>query len=266
MKKIGLALSSGGARGFAQIGVLKVLEKESIPISYIAGTSMGALIAAHYALYKNISELEDFALSFTRKDVLKSFDLNDPRKSLIKGKKAKKILKDLFGEKRFKHTKIPLNINATALEDGSEIIFRSGKIRRAVLASGTIPGLLPPVKYKGKHLVDGGLVDAIPVNIVKKMGAEAILAVDLYTLEKTALKSTNLKPIIKRTREILMSKLAEYGEKQYGKDIIVIKPDLGRKPDTFAFHKAKQKIRAGEEATKNALDKIKNLTDEWEQA
>jgi len=258
MVKVGLALSSGGARGFSHIGIIKILEKNNIPIDYIAGTSMGALVGAHYSLYKDVKILEEFALSFKRKDFLKYLDINDPRISLIKGEKAKELLKRTFGDATFKNTKIPVRIGATALEDGSRIILKSGKLWRAVLASGSVPGLLPPVYYKGKHLVDGGLADATPVDIVSGMGADVIIAIDLYKIEKVKLKKNcSSRQVIRRTQDIVMSKLAYYSAQEYGKNIIVIKPKLGDKVDFAAFYKAQEKIKGGELAAKKAMKEIK---------
>jgi NTE family protein len=260
MKKLGLALSSGGARGLAHVGVIKVLRKNNIPIDHVAGTSMGALVAAYYALNDDIMEFEKLLLKFRKRDLLKLIDVNDPRVSLVKGEKVRKFLKNLFGNKTFKDTKIPLKIGATALENGSKVIFSTGKIIDAVMASGAFPGVFPVVKYKRKHLVDGGLADATPVDLVKKMGADVIVAVDLFSLEyyKNRRYQT-MKEVLERTYEIIMSKLADYKEKEYGKNIIVLKPKTGKRIQTFAFYNAKKNIRAGEIEAEKHLRKIKRL-------
>lgn len=260
MKKLGLALSSGGARGFAHIGVIKVLIDNKIPIEFVAGTSMGAAIAAYFALNLEIRNLERIFVNFRKRDMLKVIDVNDPRISLVKGIKAKKFLKSIFGNKTFKDTKIPLVISATALEDGSKITFQKGKILDAIMASGAFPGVFPPVKYRNKHLVDGGLADATPVDLVKELGAEVIVAVDLFGL--TRHKEMNYDTITKvlgRTYEIIMSKLADYKIKEYGKNIVVLEPETGKRIQTFAFYNAKKNIKAGEIEAKRHLKKIKRL-------
>ncbi len=261
IKKLGVALSSGGARGFAHIGVLKVLEKNNIPISYITGTSMGAVIAAFYALYGEVRTVEKIALGFRKRDTIKLVDLNNPKYSLIKGKKLKSFLKKYFGNKTFRDTKIPLKVGATALEDGSQVVFSRGKILDALLASGAFPGVFPPVKYRGKHLVDGGLSDATPVNLVKKMGADVILAVDLFTLRKIKQQNFTMMDVLERTYEILVSNLSKYSEKEYGKNIIVLRPKAGHRIETFHFHRAKKYIEAGEKEALKYLKKIKKILD-----
>jgi len=260
MKKLGLALSSGGARGFAHIGVIKVLVENKIPIHYIAGTSMGAFISAYFALNLEIKGLEKIALNFRKRDMLKIIDVNDLRISLVKGEKGRQFLKNFLGNKTFKDIKIPLSIGATALEDGSKVVFSKGKLLDAVMASGAFPGVFPPVKYKGKHLVDGGLADATPVDLVRQLGANVIIAVDLFNL--TRYKDRNydsIKNVLGRTYEIIMYKIADYKEKEYGKNIVVLKPETGSRIQTFAFYNAKNNIRAGEIETKKHLKKIKRL-------
>jgi NTE family protein len=108
MKKIGLALSSGGARGFSHIGVIKALMENKTPIHYIVGTSMGSIIAAYYALHKDVTGLELIVDDFNKADMLSLIDVNDPRKSIVKGDRARLFLKRIFGDKTFADTKIPL--------------------------------------------------------------------------------------------------------------------------------------------------------------
>ena len=128
-KKIGLALGSGGARGYAHVGVIKVLQKNKIPIDYVAGTSIGSIVGGYFALNLNTKKLETVGLDFTAKDIWKKLiDLNNPKQSLIKGNKIRDFLKQFLGEKRFKDTKIPLAIGATDIETGKTIVFKKGKI------------------------------------------------------------------------------------------------------------------------------------------
>lgn len=259
MKKLGLALSSGGARGMAHVGVIKVLEKNNIPISYIAGTSIGAVIAAYYALYLEINTLEKVANNLRKRDLVKLIDLNDPRISLVKGKKVKKFLKRFFGNKKFKDTKIPLRVGATSLKDGSAVVFSKGKILDALMASGAFPGVFPPIKYKGKYLVDGGLTDGTPVQLVNNMGADVIVAVDLVTLDSQRRNYDSLFNVLSRTYEIVLSKLADYKEKEYGNNIVVLKPNLGTRMQTFAFNRAPKNIKIGEVDAQKQIRRIKKL-------
>ncbi|MEK6916858.1 MAG: patatin-like phospholipase family protein [Nanoarchaeota archaeon] len=259
-KKVGLALSSGGARGFSHVGVIKVLKKHNIPIDYISGTSIGAMVAAYYALNLEVEGFEKEFKNFRKRDLLKLIDLNNPRISLIKGEKVKIFLSKFFYGKNFKDTKIPLSIGATVLEDGSKKIFKTGKILDAVIASGAFPGVFPPVKYKGKTLIDGGLADATPVDLVNELGAEIIIAVDLFGFHRTNKKDfDNIWKVFGRVYEIAMSRLSTYTSKGYGDNIIVLKPKGGSRTDTFAIHKANQYIKIGEKEARKHIKKIKEL-------
>jgi len=260
IKKVGLALGSGGARGFAHVGVIKELQKNNIPIDYISGTSMGGMVAAYYALYGHVTGIENVVNTFRKRDYLRLVDLNNPKKSLIKGDRVKKLLKKFFGDRTFKDTKIPLTLAATDLNKATQIVIKKGRILDALMASGAFPGVFPVVKYKGKYVVDGGLLDATPVNLVSKMGAEVIIAVDLFYLSPVKSKEYNrLLEVIQRVYDILLSNLSTYSAKEYGDNIIVITPDAGYRTATFAFHKAKTYIKAGEEGAQKNIKKIKRL-------
>lgn len=258
-KTVGLALSSGGARGFAHVGVIKVLEENNIPIDYIAGTSMGSIVAAYYALFGSVEGLDEFAHNFKRRDLFKLLDFNNLKKSLIKGERAKRWLEDNFGDRYFKDTLIPLRVSATSLEDGSKVIFEKGPIVLAVLASCSLPGFLPPIEYKGKHLVDGGIIDTTPVSLLDKWNPDVIIAVDLYKLNKIEFHSESIIDILQRTQDIMMSRLSDYSEEQYADHIVVIKPSAGRNTEILAFHKVEEKVKAGERAARKALPDIKKM-------
>ncbi len=260
MKKLGLALSSGGARGFAHLGVIKVLEKHNIPIHCISGTSMGAIMAAYYALYQETEKLEKIASEFRKRDILKLVDLNDPRVSIVKGEKVRNFLNEFFEGKTFEDTKIPLAVSATTLEEGKEVVFKSGNIMDAIIPSGTVPGVFPAREYKGKHLVDGGLADATPVDLCEDLGAEAVIAVNLYNFTNTENRNyKNMKEVLFRTYEIIMTKLSEYRIKEYKENILVLRPKTGNKFQTFSFHHAKDNVEAGIRVAEENIDKIKKL-------
>jgi NTE family protein len=260
MKKLGLALSGGGARGFSHIGVIKALMENKIPIDYIAGTSMGAVIAAYYALHKDMTGLEMIVSDFNKGDMLTILDMNDPRRSIVKGEKARAFMKKLFGDKTFDNTKIPLGIGATSLQTGKEVMFSSGKILDAVMASGAYPVVFPPVKFNGEDLVDGGLAEAIPVEMVKNMGAEVIIAVDLFSVKpQTERNFDDIINVLERTMELLLAKLSDYDIKKYGKNILVLKPETGNRLQTFSFYNGKDKILAGYAEAEKHMKLIKKL-------
>lgn len=173
---IGIALSGGAVRGIAHIGILKVFEKENIPINFIAGTSIGALIGALYASGINTNELEKIAKTTKWKNLL---DFTIPKTGFIAGKRIENYISDILKVKDFESLKIPLSIVAAELNRGEKVIFNHGGLIRAIRASISMPGIFEPVIEHNNIFVDGGIVDPIPVDIVKNMGADIVIAVDL---------------------------------------------------------------------------------------
>jgi NTE family protein len=250
--KLGLALSSGGARGLSHIGVIRVLQKHGVKIDYVAGTSVGAIVACYFALHGNVDGLFRYAKKLNRRKILSLIDLNNPRISLIKGEKIRKELYGIFGDKKFDDTIMPVKVGATALETGKQVILDKGPLLDAILISATFPGVFAPKEYKGQHLVDGGLSDATPVKLVKKMGADRVIAVDLFNLETIKSSDFGIKETMLRTYEVMACNLSKYKAAKYGKNIIVLKPKAGKRTETFSFFNANKYIKAGEtEAHKN---------------
>ena len=258
-KKIGLALGSGGARGIAHIGVLKELEKNNIKIDYLAGCSMGALIGGSYALSKNIKELEEIALSFNKRWSLnKIADLNLPHKSLIKGFKVSKFIESLVYDKKFNETKIPLKIIATELASGDEVVLDKGKISDAIRASISLPGIFPLIKINNKYLLDGGLVNPTPADIVQKMGADITIAVDFIINSKQEFKNPGIFTVLMQSYEIMREQAVKYRIKEK-KNLIIIKPDIRSAIDSFKFRDIEKIIEFGAKATRKAMPGIKKL-------
>jgi NTE family protein len=178
--KFGLALGGGSARGLAHVGVIQVLEAYHIPIDMIAGTSIGSVVGSLYTAGASIDQLEEAALSMKKSKTLFLIDLALPHSGLISGKRIEEMLNDLaLEDKTFDDLKIPFAAVATDVENGAEVILNQGKVIDAVRASISIPGIFTPVKYQDYFLVDGGIVDPVPVDVVQKMGADIIIAVSL---------------------------------------------------------------------------------------
>jgi len=179
--KIGLALSGGSARGLAHIGVLKALEEESIPIDLISGTSVGALVGACYARERNARALEEIASGIDWKKLVHLTDLNliVLWKGFVQGQKVKSFLHSILGDVKFENLAIPLAVVATDIDSMEEIIITEGSVIEAVRASISLPAIFTPVKWENRFLVDGGVVNPLPADVVRNMGAEIVIAVNV---------------------------------------------------------------------------------------
>jgi len=175
---IGLALGSGSARGLAHFGVIRALKEFSIPVDVIAGTSMGALVGAAYASGR-VEKLEEAFREFDWRTIGSLFDPVFPRSGLISGKKITEFVRTHVSAERVEGLPIPFCAIAADITSGEEIRMDHGDILEVVRASISVPGILTPVPRDGRILVDGGLVDPVPVSAVRAMGADLVIAVDL---------------------------------------------------------------------------------------
>lgn len=210
---IGLALGSGGARGVAHIGVLEVLEEYGVPIDYIAGTSIGSVVGALYAAGVSVKKMKDFALSLDRRKTMSLFDPILNFSGIFSGNKIISILEDL-GLKglSFSDLKIPFSAIAVDMIKGREVVINKGSVVMAVRASSSIPMVFAPVIYKDYYLVDGGIIDPVPVDVVKSMGADIIIAVrlsdykdkDIVEIEIEDYRSEEKESLLKKLRRIEM--------------------------------------------------------------
>ena len=174
--KVGLALGGGGAKGVAHIGVLKALEDAKVRPDFIAGTSVGAMVAAMYAFNVSIDTITNIARDLTLSQIT-TFKLN--KTGFFTADPLKEILVEYLGEANIEDSSIPLAIVATDLKKGEEVIFTHGPLADAVCASASIPGVYIPMKMGERTLVDGGIVQSVPVGAVKDMGAGVIIASQL---------------------------------------------------------------------------------------
>ena len=177
--KIGLALGSGGARGWAHIGALLELEQLGIRPHCIVGTSIGAIAGVVYAT-GNTRIAQEVATDLNWTETAKLFlELNTQRSGLLTGRNFIKLLKKIIPARTFEALQIPMAIVATALEDESEVIFKEGNLFEALRASIGIPGIFTPIYKDGSNLVDGGLKNPLPINICREMGATKVIAIDV---------------------------------------------------------------------------------------
>ena len=284
--KIGLVLSGGGARGFAHIGVLKVLEENNIPIDYIVGTSMGSIIGGLYAIGLSPEDIEvgvrgiawdkvfnDFAnrdyRSFRRKqDDFDFFNLQrigitddglQIRPGLIEGQQIELALDRLaypgFHIDDYDKLKIPFRAIATDIATGDTFIIKSGNLARAMRASMSIPGALPPITIDDTLLVDGGIANNVPIDIIRDMGADIVIVVDVSAplADKEDIKSGI--DVTGQLTTILTRRIADIQIKTLkGNDILIIPGE--KEISSSDFSKYSELIKSGEVA---ATDKLKNI-------
>ncbi len=263
VRKVGLALSSGVAWGLAHIGVLEVLEREGIPIDMISGTSMGAIIGAVYASGKSARQIRELALDLGWKKMLPLVDLTVLKTGFIGGRRIKKRLKEIIGEVSFADLAKPFACVATDVITGEEVVFRDGPVLDAVIASISLPIIFRATKWRGRYLVDGTLVTPVPVRVLKEMGADFVISVNVlhHPGEKTPLhpedvkeiKEPNIFNIMIQTVNILASHLVE--SSLSGADV-VIEPNMAG-IGLADFHKAEECIRRGELAAQGSIPEIK---------
>ena len=264
-KKIGLALGSGSARGLAYIGVLAVLEKEGIPVDLIAGTSAGAVIGALYARDKDTSRMKELALGLSWKKLAPLVDPSLPITGLIKGRKIRNLIAPIIGRDiKFSDLKIPLTCVATDIDTGEEIVIDQGSVLEALRASISIPAIFTVVKWKGRYLVDGSLVNPVPVSVAKRMGADFIIAVNVIPdvaervhradRERTErAKEPNIFNIIMQSIYIGTYSLVKSSMEEAD---IIIEPNVGH-IGFGDFHHAQECILQGELATRASIPEIK---------
>jgi NTE family protein len=176
--KIGLALGSGSARGLAHIGVIRALKEAGIHVDCIAGTSIGAAIGAVYASGK-LDSLQETYLTMDWKKIAYFFDVVFPKSGIIDGKKIADFMREYVHSECIEELPLPFKAVATELNSGEEVVLETGDVIDAVRASMSVPGMFTPVRRNGRVLVDGGLVNPVPVNVVRAMGADIVIAVDI---------------------------------------------------------------------------------------
>jgi len=257
--RIGLALGGGGPKGLVHIGVLKVLEKHQIPIDFIAGTSAGAIAGGLYAISKDINEIEKY---FIDKNWFSTLRLLDPlfTQGIIQGKKISELLKKFLGSRGFTDLKIPFKAISTNLLDGKTVTLDKGNLVEAIVASCSVPMVFKPVALDGKILVDGGVTSPVPVEIVKKMGADIVIAVNLYhyKIDCQINEKDNFVKIGMYTIEMMMHQMSF--KETCAADIVVYPNTKQIGLSTLLNKNQKQQaIHEGEAAMEAVIPKLKHL-------
>ena len=282
---VGLALGTGAARGLAHIGVIRILEREGMAVDLVAGSSMGSLIAAAWAVGKSADEMEEIAKQVRgRRAFLKLLDPMFPGSGLIRGIKVQNFLHNIVDDMTFADTLIPLKIVASDLNTMEEIVFEKGKLLDAIRASISIPGVFRPVSSNGHILIDGGITDPVPVNILARAGVSKIIAVntipnpdEMKLRERHRLEISNASPgdahndmhesgpvvetptsiinIYMRSMQSMQSRMAE--EACANADV-VIRPVVSEGA-WYDFYHPERYIRCGEQAAEAMLPQLREL-------
>ena len=273
-KSLGLALSGGGARGLAHIGILKVLAEQGIRISCLSGCSMGGLISALYAIGYSANEIETISVKHTTlREMINLVDRTPHRRGLIVGQRLRNLLAQLIGkDTTFGDTVIPLSLNAVDLITSKEAVLTEGNVLDAVMATIAIPGFFAPVNIGKMHLIDGGSLNNLPISNLLQFAPEVSLAVDVHpdTRNEIPWQFNNQKtrfplPLpdffldFYRSQLIMITRLTELNLEKDKPDLL-IRPDLPSEITMFyGYQKADQLIEQGEKIMLNNLDKLKLL-------
>ncbi|MGL6039752.1 MAG: patatin-like phospholipase family protein [Deefgea sp.] len=219
--KVGLALGGGAAKGFAHIGVIKMLEANGIKIEVVSGTSAGSVVGAMYASGMDAFALQERAFSLDESQIR---DVNLLGGGLVKGQKLQDYVNQLVGNKQIQQFPKPFSAVATELETGNRVAFNRGNTGQAVRASSSIPGVFMPVQIGNKKFVDGGVVSPVPVDSARELGANFVIAVDISS-KASGTAATSALGIMNQAVVIMGQKL---GEQELARADIVIRPKVGK--------------------------------------
>ena len=248
MKNIGIALGGGAVLGAAHVGALRAIDEFDIEINYITGTSIGAFVAAFFAFGKNWKDIKQIASELKWIDIT---GISLSRYALLSNEKLGELIIEHIGDKNIQDSDIPLAMVATDITGGDKVTLEKGSVADAVMASTCIPGIFKPVEINEQMLVDGGVVENVPVKTVKEMGAEYVIGVDLNA-KHTYEKPDNIVDVIINSFHFLM---------QQSDKLQTADADLLIKPDLSAFNRSDMNqvdelMKKGYEDSKKALKKI----------
>lgn len=269
---VGLVLSGGGARGLAHIGAIRALERAGIPIDCLTGTSMGGVIAAAYACGLSPDELEQEAGALSRvREFLRLADPGIPNAGLLRGQRLQAYFENRLGQRTFAELERPLALMAVDLNSRQEVVFQEGPIALALRATTAVPGLFMPLELEGMRLVDGGLLNNLPVDVARKMGAQIVIAVDVDPRPEDIPRSWDTDSrwvpsglartfiVLDEATRLMMRVIQDVKMQQFPPDVI-IRPNLPDGINAFAGYKrVSEVVVAGEKATEGVLEEIQIL-------
>ena len=249
---VALVLGSGGARGYAHIGVIDILEKNGIKPDFIVGTSAGSIVGSIYASGKTAEQLKQVALDMKVADVR---EISIGLKGFFDGKKVEDYVNKQVDQTSLEKMKIPMYVVATELKHGKKVVFNYGNTGQAVRASVSIPSMFTPTMIAGTEYVDGGLVSPVPVDVARELGADIVIAVDILA-QPIYTETSNVWGLFNQNINIMQNKLAS--EELKNADI-VIQPDLREKAHIFDVQGRQDTIQVGEEAAMQRITDIKTV-------
>ena len=256
--KIILVLGGGGARGFAHIGVLKVLKEANVPIDMVVGTSIGALVGSLYCSGVELEEIEKIAEHIKWNDIsnLSSVSLLKMliSEKLLSTQKMERYINQMIGNKYFFQLNIPFVCVATDMTTGEKIIFKEGKVARAARASATIPGLFEPVQYRQRFLVDGGLVENIPVSVAKLFNPDIIITVAV----SADITNNSFDNVFFSLFQAIYIQGQQSDRINLNMSDVIIAPKVDN-ISAIELNKAEECIEAGFIAGKQSIEKIKKI-------
>jgi len=256
--RVALVLSGGGARGFAHIGVLKVLEREKVPVDLIVGTSVGALVGALYASGLPAAKIEDLSVGAGWS---KLTDLSTARvvrllltERLLSSKKMETYLQAQVGDKKFADLKTAFVCVAADLRTGEQIVLREGDVAPAARASATMPGIFEPVPYRHRLLVDGGIVDNVPTDVAHRLGADILICV--YT--PADFSRRNFTNVLSTLAQAIYIQGQVISEERLALADFVVRPDVAE-VGAMELWRSKECVEAGQRAAEAAWPDLERL-------
>ncbi|MDZ7261513.1 MAG: patatin-like phospholipase family protein [candidate division KSB1 bacterium] len=247
-KKVGLALSGGAVLGIAHLGVIKVLEAYHIPIHYVAGTSAGSLVGAFLAAGYSFAQMWEIAQELSWGKI---GGVTIPKMGLLNSKLLERYIEKKMGKRNFSDLVLPFAAVAVDITTGKEFIFTEGRVAEGVRASCIIPGLLTPLEKNGTVYVDGGLRNFLPVDVVRRMGADYVIAVKLIPSINQRKKPENILEIMLNSFELTVRGIAENSP---GGDVDIV-PDLDGL-NSYDFEQREELLKRGEEAALTQISRI----------
>jgi len=249
--KVAVVLGAGAAKGFAHIGVLKVLEAQKVPVQMIVGTSVGSFVGSLYAYGYDAYALQKMALSLERSDIA---ELTIPDRGFLKGERLRDYVNAKVRNSTIEKLKIPFYAVATNIKTGAEAVFATGNTGMAVQASSAIPGVFQPAAFSGTSYVDGGVVNPLAVDVARRYGADAVIAVDITAGIDQTIPTGTIETILKSI-DIMYNKISQ---SQVSKADVVIRPMVGL-VGAADFARRNEAIMEGERAALAAMPRINEI-------